>query len=147
MVNCGRLLEIYPPFPLSIQKQRSQQLEVLGAAYSDKLQFKLKSLAGKFGIKSSSKKADADEMAQRLWDDSISYLAATIEDMAIEDEGAGHLPEPEVLEETIPRSVFGSPLARRKSSPAKTNTHSPLHAAPIRSSALATDFTVSDDDY
>lgn len=106
--------------------------------YGDSLKYKLKSLtsfAGKWRSgKSKTARGDADDFAQKLWDDSMSYLAGTVDNMSIHDEEysihSSHATQQEEPVET-PRSVFGSPLGRKKSE----NRPSPLaaRASPLKS--------------
>lgn len=137
MINCGRLLEIYPPFSKQVERQRRQQLESLAMSYGDSLKYKLKSLTSFTGKwrsgKSKTARGDADDFAQKLWDDSMSYLAGTVDNMSINDDEysihSSHAAREEEPAET-PRSVFGSPLGKKKAE----NKPSPLaaRASPLK---------------
>jgi hypothetical protein len=139
-MNCGTLLEIYPPFSRQVERQRKQQLESLAMTYGDSLKYKLKSLTSFTGKwrsgKSKTGRGDADDFAQKLWDDSMSYLAGTVDNLSLNDNEysihANHNTHEEEPLET-PRSVFGSPLGRKKSE----NKSSPLkaRASPLKTAA------------
>lgn len=85
--------------------QRRSQLESLGHAYGDSVKFKIKSLASfKWKSGKSKLKADADELAQQIWEDSMSVLATSMDDLAVEEESHN---------DNCPRGVenpFGGPL-------------------------------------
>lgn len=140
---CARLLDVYPPFGQDVLRQRQQQLQALEARYSDSLKFRLKdsfsALAGK--LRSKKRESDPDAMAQRLWDDSMSSLAASIDDLSLsKDELPLHSQE-----DDIPRSVnpFSAPLSRSKDK--KKPTKGSVTASPLKTgSPLAASFYEDD---
>lgn len=138
LAACARLLDVYPPFSPEVLRQRQQQLQILEAGYSDSLKFRLKdslsALAGR--LRSKKKESDPDALAQRLWEGSMSSLAASIDDLSLGGGGGGGDEEqvhPEG-DDDIPRSVnpFSLPLANKKKEKKKDRsraTESPLKTA------------------
>jgi hypothetical protein len=141
LAACARLLDVYPPFGLDVLQQRQQQLRILEATYSDSLKFRLKdslsTLAGKFRSKSSKKKesSDPDAMAQRLWDDSMSCLAASIDDLSLRDQEEQEERSYHLQQEDIPRATnyFGGPIQKQPSSKDSKNNKKKVTESPLKS--------------
>lgn len=86
--NCSLLLDIYPPFSVEVQNKRKMQLQSIGTSFGGGFKAKLKALTSfskwKSG-KSKGKEHADDEMAQKLWDDSMSILATSMDELVIHE--------------------------------------------------------------
>jgi hypothetical protein len=84
--NCSLLLDIYPPFSSEVQNKRKMQLQSIGTSFGEGLKAKIKAFTSfpkwKSG-KSKGKEHADDEMAQKLWDDSMSILATSMDELMI----------------------------------------------------------------
>lgn len=109
ILNCGSLLEIYPPFGPEHLTQQKAHLQSLANSFGDGFKSKLKSLTG-FSKWKAGKNLDADILAQQLWNDSMSMLANEMEDMTIPEEDETNLS----AEDLTPRSedMFSKPIRR-----------------------------------
>lgn len=139
VTSCGRLLAMYPPFDPAITKQRSSQLTAIASSYGDSLKYRFKSSFSRFkssATQKSKKTLDADSIAQRIWDDSISVLALSIDDKD-EDGSVPRAVHPELEVDIAPKNIFSSPLGR------KTSTSKPAPSA-LRSSPLKNPFCYED---
>ncbi len=118
MLNCARLLEIYPPFSLNLTSLRHQQLLSLADTYGYCIKSKFNAFKS-FATRWSNNREQkcTDEVAQKLWDDNMSCLAESVNDLDISDES--------VSVECIPRSevetiIFSAPISKKKLSTASS---------------------------
>lgn len=129
-MNCGTLLNIYPPFKSELIKQQQLHLQNIAKSFKDSFKSKIKSLTGFGKWKIGRSKGEDDELAQRLWNESMSMLAEETRELALDDQHA----EPAPAEE-LPR-VFSAPIR-------KPATKSSAQSSPLRQNNA--NFFVGDD--
>ena len=132
--NCSLLLDIYPPFSTEVQNKRKMHLQSIGTSFGEGFKAKLKAFTSfskwKSG-KSKGKEHADDEMAQKLWDDSISILATSMDELSIPERPECEFEYEIQCNETTaddeePRNSSGGVLRRASKSKKSRPGQSPL---------------------